>query len=88
MKFILSISRPKLDGWHFSDSFFKCIFFNENYDILIEISIKFVCIGPVNYNNKKNIGSCDGLAPNNQQAIVWIVMSKFTDVLYIWASVC
>ena len=36
------------NGRHFADAIFKCIFFNENVWILIQISLKFVPKGPIN----------------------------------------
>ena len=41
--------RPRQIGHHFSDDIFKCIFLNENVEILIKISLKFVPKGPI-YN--------------------------------------
>ena len=40
--------RPRQDGRHFPDDIFKCIFFNENVNTSIKISLKFVPKGPVN----------------------------------------
>ena len=40
--------RPRQNGQHFPDDIFKCIFFNENIPISIEISLKFVPRGPIN----------------------------------------
>ena len=37
-------------GRHFSDDTFKCIFVNENFCILIEISLKSVAKGPIDNN--------------------------------------
>ena len=39
--------RPRQNGRHFADDILKCIFFNENVWILIEISLKFVPKGPI-----------------------------------------
>ena len=36
------------DGRHFPDDIFKCIFFNGNVRISIEISLQFVAKGPIN----------------------------------------
>ena len=46
----LNTLRPKQKGRHIADNIFKCIFFNENVWILIEISLKFVPKGPINNN--------------------------------------
>ena len=35
-------SPPGQNGRHFADNIFKCIFFNEKFHILIQISLKFV----------------------------------------------
>ena len=40
--------RPRQNGRHFPDDIFKCIFFNENISISIQISLKFVPKGPIN----------------------------------------
>ena len=39
--------RPRLNGHHFADSIFKCIFLNENVLILIKNLLKFVPEGPI-----------------------------------------
>ena len=44
----LNTLRPGQNGSHFPDNIFKCIFFNENIWILIEISLMFVPRGPIN----------------------------------------
>ena len=36
---------PEQNGQHFADDFFKCIFFTQNFVILIEISCKLVSKG-------------------------------------------
>ena len=40
--------RPRQNGRHFAEDIFKCLFFNENVWISIEISLKFVPKGPIN----------------------------------------
>ena len=49
--------RPRQNGRYFPDDIFKCIFFNENVWITIQISLKFVPKGPI----------------NNIPALVWIM---------------
>ena len=44
--------RPRQNGRHFPDDIFKCIFMNENVQILIKISLKCIPKGPI-----KNIPS-------------------------------
>ena len=44
----LKTLRPRQNGQHFPDNFFKWIFFNENVWISIKISLKFVAKGPIN----------------------------------------
>ena len=39
--------RPRQNGRHFADDILKCIFWNENVTIPIEISLKFVPKGPI-----------------------------------------
>ena len=58
--------RLRQDGRHFPD-IFKCIFLNENFKILIKISLKFVPKGPI---NNISIGSDNGSAPSRRQAII------------------
>ena len=38
---------PGQNGWHIADYIFKCIFMNEKFCILVEISLKFVTKGPI-----------------------------------------
>ena len=42
--------RPRQNGRHFADDTFKRIFLNENVEISIQISLKFVPKGPINNN--------------------------------------
>ena len=44
----LNTLRPRLNGRHFADAIFKCIFLNENVWIPIKISPKFVPKGLIN----------------------------------------
>ena len=44
----LNTLRPRLNGHHFADDIFKCIFLNENAWLPIKISLKFVPQGPIN----------------------------------------
>ena len=39
--------RPRQNDRHFPDNIFKCIFLNENVQITIKISLKFVNKGPI-----------------------------------------
>ena len=41
---------PGWNGRHFADDIFRCIFINEVFGILIEISLKFVPKGPIDNN--------------------------------------
>ena len=43
-------SSPGQNGRRFTDDIFKPIFLNENFQILIGISLKFVPKGPINNN--------------------------------------
>ena len=43
----LNTLRPRQNGRHFADDILKCIFLNENVWIPIEISLKFVPMGPI-----------------------------------------
>ena len=44
----LNTLRPRQNGRHFADDYFKCIFSNENVRITIKISMKFVPKRPIN----------------------------------------
>ena len=48
---------PEQNGPHFADDIFKCNFWNDNLQILIKLSLKFVSKGPI----------C------NHPALVWMV---------------
>ena len=43
----VNTSKPGQHGRQFADDIFKCIFFNENWCILIEISLKYARKGPI-----------------------------------------
>ena len=60
--YCLDSSSPGQNGRNFPDDIFKCIFVNEEFCILIQISRKFV---------PKGIGSGNGLVSNRRQAITW-----------------
>ena len=45
---IINTMRQRQNGGHFADDIFKCIFFNENIQISITISLKFVPKGSLN----------------------------------------
>ena len=47
----INSSPPGPNGRYFADDIFRCIFVNENFCILIKISLKFVPQGP-NDSNK------------------------------------
>ena len=46
---VLNTLRPRRNRRHFADDIFKCIFLNENVLISIQISLKFIPKGPINY---------------------------------------
>ena len=48
IRVVINTLRPKLNGRHFPDDIFKCIFLNENVWILITISLKIVPKGLIN----------------------------------------
>ena len=45
---VINTLRPRQNGRHFPDENFQCIFLNENVSIPVEISLKFVRLGPNN----------------------------------------
>ena len=46
-KVFLNSSPPGQNGRHFADDVVKCIFLNEKFCILIQMSLKFVPLGPI-----------------------------------------
>ena len=46
----INSSPPGQDGRHFADDIFGCNSMNENFCILIKISLKFVPKGPIDSN--------------------------------------
>ena len=50
----INSSPPGLNGRHFADDIYGCIFVNEKFCILIEISLNFVPKGPI-YNNPARV---------------------------------
>ena len=63
--------RPRQNGCHFPDNFFKCIFFHENIWVSIKISLTFVSRAPI--NNIPALVQINGLVPARWQAIIWII---------------
>ena len=61
--------RLRQNGCYFADYIFRVIFLNENWCILIQMSLKFVPKGSV--DNKPAFGSGNGLSPVRCQAIAW-----------------
>ena len=53
----------------FPDDIFKCIFLNENAQILFKISLMFVPKDSI--DSIPTFGSDNGLAPARRQAIIW-----------------
>ena len=43
--------RPKQNGCHSANHISKCIFWNENFQILIKISLNFVLKGPIDFKS-------------------------------------
>ena len=62
-------SPPGQNGRHFAHKVLRCIFVNEKFCILIEISLKFVPKGPI--DNNPALGLDNGLALNRPKAIIW-----------------
>ena len=68
-------SPPEQNDRHFSDDIFKCIFINEKFCVFVQISLEFVPKGPI--DNKS--GSGNGWARSRRQAIIWEMLTQFTD---------
>ena len=75
--------RLRQNDRHFADDILKCIFFNENAWIPIEISLKFVLPG-VQLTISQQCPD-NGLAPTRQQPITWTIGDLFIGA-YTYAS--
>ena len=91
-----SITRPQRvntlkseqNGQYFAKSIFKCIFWNETVDIWIEISIKYVPLGPI-YNKSAFIGYLNQCLPrclisqdHNEFHTILLVILKYVFKMY------
>ena len=47
---LVNTLRPRQNGRHFADDIFMCVFYNENFCILIKIPLKYVHKGPIDNN--------------------------------------
>ena len=47
---LINPSPPEQNGRRFAADVFRCIFVNEKFCILVEISLKFVSYGPIDNN--------------------------------------
>ena len=63
-------SSPGLNGCHFVDDIFKCIFLNEKFDIFIRISLKFVPKGTINSFNR--CGAPSGLSRTSREVMITV----------------
>ena len=61
--------RSEQNGRSFSDDIFKCISLNENVSISIEISLKFIPMGPI-YSIPALVEIIDNIPPLIQ-IIIW-----------------
>ena len=60
---------PAQNGRHSTDEIFRCILVNDNFFVLIKISLKFVMKGPI--DNDPLLVWDNGLATNRRHAIIW-----------------
>ena len=84
--FVLNTLRPRQNGRYFADDIFKCIFFNENIWISLQISLKFV--------PKVQITNISALV----QRMVWrrgilqccsfLYIVSFCDLLFTMTGIC
>ena len=63
--------------WHFADNILRCIWLNENFVILTQISLKFIPKGPI--DNKPALVQimawhCSGSKPLSEQILTWSLM--------------
>ena len=73
---LVNSSTPGQNGRQFADDIFKCVFMNEKFCILIQVSLKSVLKGPID----NTIVSGNGLVPNGSQAITnELMLTRFTD---------
>ena len=73
--------RPEQNGRHFTDGIFRCIFENEQFCILIKISLKFVANDPIDDNPAGN-----GLAMSRWQAMTWTIDEPVDWCIYYVSS--
>ena len=57
------------NGRLLADDILRCIFVNEKFCILVNISVKFALKGPI--DKKHSIGLDNGWTPNRREAIIW-----------------
>ena len=79
----LNTLRPRQDGRHFADNICTCIFFNENYCILIKFSLKFVGKGPID-NNPALVQIMAWRRPGNKPLSEPMVVSLPTHICVTW----
>ena len=75
--------RPRQNGRHFADDFLKCIFVNENVWIAIEISLKFVCKGPID-NIPSMVYIMAWCRPGNKPLSGPMVVRLPTHICFTW----
>ena len=78
---LVNSSLPGQNGRHFTDDFFKCIFLNAKFCILIQISMKFVPRGW--FGNKWALVQIMAWRRTGDEPLSEPMLTQFTDA-YIW----
>ena len=75
---LLNSFPPGQNGRHFADDISKCIFMNEKFCILIQISLKFVPKGPI--DNKSALIQVMAWRRTGDKPLPEPMLTQFTDV--------
>ena len=73
----INSSLPGQNGRHFADDIFECIFMNEKFFILIQISLKFVPKGP--NDNKSALVQVMAWRRTGDKPLPEPILTEFTD---------
>ena len=77
----INSSPPGQNGCHFTDGIFKCIFINEKFCILIQISLKFVLKSPI--DDKSGLVQVMAWHLTGDKSLLEPILFQFTDA-YMW----
>ena len=81
---------PGLNGRHFTDDIFKCVFLNENVWIRTKIQLKFVPKGPIS-NNPSLVQIMAWRRPGDKSISEPVMVSLLTHMCFTrhqWVNIC